>query len=257
MGAAPPVLSATTHLGDKIMNYPPLPGTASIATHFCDVLARAECAEEPYLHWKLSDVLPEMMCTGVLTLPVAPPRLGKTDGTRDTYNDSRAFFTPKMRQQFPACAVLAEALQRPEVARQFEETNDIDVEGSFLRIEYIQDIDGAWLEPHTDIPDKLFSMVIYLCTGPEAKNWGTDIYDADQKWVGQASAEFNSAVIFIPGENTWHGFDPRPIRGVRRLMEINYVRNWRDREQLAFPDRPIMLRKERTAEHLSADMKAF
>ena len=82
-------------------------------------------------------------------------------------------------------------------------------------------------------------MVIYLCTGPEAKDWGTDIYDADRKWVGRASAEFDSAVIFISGDNTWHGFDKRPIHGVRRLMEINYVQNWRDREQLAFPDRPI------------------
>jgi len=49
-------------------------------------------------------------------------------------------------------------------------------------------------------------------------------------------------VIFVPGPNTWHGFERRPIEGVRRLMEINYVRpSWRDRDQLAFPDRPITL----------------
>jgi exoribonuclease II len=49
-------------------------------------------------------------------------------------------------------------------------------------------------------------------------------------------------VIFVAGPNTWHGFDPRPIIGVRRLMEINYVRSdWRDTSQLAFPDRPIRL----------------
>ena len=49
-------------------------------------------------------------------------------------------------------------------------------------------------------------------------------------------------MIFIPGENTWHGFEPRKIVGVRRLMEINYVRpSWRSVEQLAFPDRPIKL----------------
>ena len=82
-------------------------------------------------------------------------------------------------------------------------------------------------------------MVIYLCTGPDAKDWGTDIYDPERRWVGRASAEFNSAVIFIAGPQHWHGFDPRPIDGVRRLMEINYVRDWRDRDQLAFPDRPI------------------
>ncbi|MFZ0692784.1 MAG: 2OG-Fe(II) oxygenase, partial [Alphaproteobacteria bacterium] len=33
---------------------------------------------------------------------------------------------------------------------------------------------------------------------------------------------------------------PRPIDGVRRLLEINYVSpSWRDRNQLAFPDQPI------------------
>lgn len=239
------------------MNYPPLPGAASVASHFCNALAAADRVEEPYRHWKLADVLPEMMCTGVLTLPIAPPVLGETDGTRDSYNDRRAFVTPKLRQQFPACAALAEALQRPEVARQLEQTCEIDAEGSSLRIEYIQDTDGAWLEPHCDIRDKLFSMVIYLCTGPEAKDWGTDIYDADQKWVGQASAAFNSAVIFIPGKNTWHGFDQRPIRGVRRLMEINYVQNWRDREQLAFPDQPITSRNEYEAGYPSATASAL
>jgi hypothetical protein len=84
-------------------------------------------------------------------------------------------------------------------------------------------------------------MVLYLCTGPYAKDWGTDIYDAERKWVGRSSAEFNTAVIFIAGPNTWHGFEPRPIHGVRRLMEVNYVRGWRDREQLAFPNDPIQL----------------
>ena len=133
-------------------------------------------------------------------------------------------------------------MQRPDVARLFEEVCAIKVAGGFLRMEYIQDTDGAWLEPHRDISEKLFSMVIYFCTGPEAKGWGTDIYDDQKKWIGRTSAEFNSAVIFVPGPNTWHGFERRPIDGVRRLMEINYVRpSWRDRDQLAFPDRPITL----------------
>jgi hypothetical protein len=238
------------------MTYPPLPSAMQVADHFCRALRKAHRAEQPYLHWKLADVLPEAMCTGLLTLPIAPPVLGETDGTRDTYNASRAFVTPKLREEFPASAVLADALQRPEVARQLEETVGIDAEGKFLRIEYIQDTDGAWLEPHRDIPDKLFSMVIYLCTGPEAKDWGTDIYDTDRQWVGRASADFNSAVIFIPGDDTWHGFDKRPIRGVRRLMEINYVQNWRDREQLAFPDRPVTTGKQGESDYVLPGMEA-
>lgn len=224
------------------MQYPPVPAVDAVEWQFRTALAAAGRAEWPYRHWKLQDVFPVDLCTGILTLPVAPPVLGATDGTRDSYNASRCFITPTLRRKFPTCAVLAEALQRPAVARQLAETCEIDVAGGFLRMEYIQDTDGAWLEPHRDIPEKLFSMVIYLFTGPDAAEWGTDIYDGDRRWVGRSAGQFDSATIFVPGPATWHGFDKRPIIGVRRLMEINYVRpTWRDREQLADPEHPIRL----------------
>lgn len=227
------------------MVYPPLPTIADTAQHFIGALKFSRREDNPYRHWKLREALPEKICTGVLVLPIAPPMIEECAGVRDFLdnNKKRSFFTPQLRADFPAAEVFASALQLPEVARQLSETlgND-ELEGSYLRMEYIQDTNGAWLKPHCDIYEKLFSMVIYLCTGPEAKNWGTDIYDANQKWCGRAVAEFNSAVIFIPGNATWHGFDKRPIIGVRRLLEINYVRpNWRDREQLAFPEQPIWL----------------
>ena len=221
------------------MVYPFVPPSDEIAAHFIGVLKRSRRLETPYRRWALTEVFPEALCTAILVLPIAPPVLGDTDGTRDTYNKGRAFFTPKLRADFPVVEAMSEALQRPDVARQLGETIEFDPEGKFLRIEYIQDLDGAWLEPHRDVPEKIFSMVVYLCTGPEAKDWGTDIYDDDKKWVGRSSAEFNSAAIFKAGKNTWHGYDKRPIIGVRRLMEVNYVRDWRDREQLVYPDKPI------------------
>ena len=136
------------------MAYPLTPDASAIAEHFSAALRRARRDEQPYRHWKLAEVLPESLCTGILTLPIAPPQLGKTDGTRDTYNEQRCFFTPLLRSKFPSCAALCDALQRPDVARLLAETCDIEVEGSFLRMEYIQDTDGAWLEPHRDIPRK-------------------------------------------------------------------------------------------------------
>ncbi|MGA7949628.1 MAG: hypothetical protein WCA45_05640 [Thiobacillaceae bacterium] len=229
------------------MDYLRVPEPRLIAEHFSDALRSSVRKEQPYTHWTLSAALPDELCVGVLLLPIRPPLIDECGGVRDLHdnNSKRAFFTPQLQADFPAVAAFTQAFQRSEVARQFTQTLDrpaTDIEGSYLRIEYIQDTDGAWLQPHCDIPEKLFSMVIYLCLGPEAKNWGTDIYDTDRKWVGRSSATFNSAVIFIPGKNTWHGFDKRPIIGVRRLMEINYVRpSWRDREQLSFPDRPITL----------------
>ena len=224
------------------MSFPTLPTVDEVARHFGNALREARRDDKPYRHWLLDNVLPESMCVGILTLPIAPPIIDDCHGVRDRHNDKRCFFTPTLRSRFPACAVLADAMQRPELARLFQDTCGIAVEGGYLRMEYIQDTNGAWLAPHRDIPEKLFSMVIYFCTGPDAKDWGTDIYDDQRRRVGRSAATFNSAVIFVAGPNTWHGFDKRPINGVRRLMEINYVHpSWRDRDQLCFPDRPIVV----------------
>ena len=41
-------------------------------------------------------------------------------------------------------------------------------------------------------------------------------------------------MIFIPGADTWHGFEPRPLRALRRSLIVNYVGDeWRARDQLA------------------------
>ncbi len=217
------------------------PKVDDVARHFRHALRAAHRDDSPYRHWLLSGVFPDNLCVGILMLPIAPPTIEDCGGVRDKHNDQRTFLTPSLRARFPVCSVLADALQRPEVAHSFGEICGISVRDSFLRAEYIQDTDGAWLEPHRDIREKLFSMVVYLCTGPEAKDWGTDIYDSQRQWVARTSANFNSGVIFVPGVDTWHGFDRRPINGVRRLLEVNYVSSsWRDRNQLAFPDRPIV-----------------
>ena len=224
------------------MYYPPVPAVDDIARHFRRALLDSEIVELPYRRWRLKNALPVSCCTGIITLPIAPPLLGHTDGTRGSYNDRRTFFTPTLRENFPTVQAICAALQRSDVARVLAQTLNIEVEGGCLRMEYMQDLDGMWLEPHRDIPEKLFSMVIYLFTGPDAAEWGTDIYDAEQRWVDRSVPDFNSGAVFVAGPNTWHGFDKRPILGVRRLLEINYVRaDWRAREQLAFPDEPISM----------------
>jgi hypothetical protein len=221
------------------MPFPVVPSPEAIASHFIGALQRSVRLETPYRRWALTDSFPEALSAAVALLPIVPPMLGATDGTRDAYNARRTFFTPKLRSEYPTCENLCQALMRPDVARQLSQTLEFDADGTFVRVEYIQDTDGMWLEPHRDVPEKIFSMVLYLCTGPHTKDWGTDIYDDNKQWVGRSSSEFNTSAIFKAGRNTWHGFDKRPIIGVRRLMEINYVRDWRDRDQLSFPDTPV------------------
>ena len=217
-----------------------LPDADAIARHFRRALLDATRHESPYRRWSLVDVLPEAVSMNLISLPIVPLQIDDCHGVRDTDNSRRTFFTPALQADFPVCALLAQALQRPEVAHLMGKTCGFDATGSYLRMEYMQDIDGAWLEPHRDIPEKLCSMVIYLCTGPHARDWGTDIYDEERRRIGRSSGEFNTGTIFVAGPNTWHGFEKRKIVGIRRLMEINYVHpRWRDRNQLSFPDQPI------------------
>ena len=93
-----------------------------------------------------------------------------------------------------------------------------------------------WLEPHTDIPAKRFTMLIYLSDDPALENCGTDIYDAtrDHVLVHTATYKFNGGLIFVPGSDTWHGFSRREIKGNRKSLIINYVGSeWRDKWELA------------------------
>ena len=121
-----------------------------------------------------------------------------------------------------------------------EKVFDTDLKGTYLRVEFAQDIDGFWLEPHTDLGVKVFTMLLYLSKDPSHTDLGTDIYDGEKRHVGRSPFTPNAAMVFIPGSNTYHGFEKRPIKGVRTSLIINYVTNeWRAREQLSFPEAPI------------------
>jgi len=210
------------------------------AVHLTRALERAARGEIPYRHWLLDDVLPSAVSTALAALPLQPPPLGDTLGRRETHNAARIFVTPESRTRFAVCAELAAALQAPDTIARFERCCGVSLAGSYLRVEYCLDTGGFWLEPHTDIGAKLFTFLIYLSDHPDAANWGTDILDADHHLVMRAPASFNRGLIFVPANNTWHGFAPRPINGVRRSLIVNYVvPDWRSRHELAFPDVPI------------------
>jgi hypothetical protein len=203
-------------------------------------LDAARVAADPFRHWLLRDVLPEATGDAIAALPFAPTAIADTAGKRETHNSSRVFFSPENRDRFPVCRDVAALLQDPAIVAKLQAVCGVPLGGSYLRIEYCQDSDGFWLEPHTDISAKLFTMLVYLSHDLAAADWGTDIYDADLNPVGAAPGDFNRGLIFIPGSDTWHGFRKRPIVGVRRSIIVNYVRDdWRSRHELAFPDQSV------------------
>ncbi len=105
-----------------------------------------------------------------------------------------------------------------------------------LRIEYCQDAPGFWLEPHTDIAVKRFTMLVYLLDDAALKLAGTDIHEGPPDYAYVATAPYgrNLGVIFIPGSNTWHGVGHHPLKALRKSIIINYVApDWRDTFELA------------------------
>ena len=210
------------------------------ATHICQALERAARGEAPYRHWLLDDVLPSAVAAALAALPLQAPPIGDTLGRRETHNAARIFVNPESRARFSVCAELAAALQAPGTIARFEQCCGVSLAGSYLRVEYCLDAGGFWLEPHTDIGAKLFTFLIYLSDHPDAADWGTDILDADHRLAMRAPADFNRGLIFVPAADTWHGFAPRRIDGVRRSLIVNYVvPEWRSRHELAFPEAPI------------------
>jgi hypothetical protein len=196
--------------------------------------------DAPYPHWFLSHCLPEDALDAVLALPFEAPPLDGISGKRELHNNTRKYFDQENMGRFPVCKAFSDAFQSKPVTDLIEMHFATSLDGSYLRVELAQDTDGFWLEPHTDLGVKLFTMLLYTSMEPSHADLGTDIYDEEKRHVGRSPFESNGALVFVPSGITYHGFERRKIEGVRKSVIINYVTNeWRAREQLAFPDQPI------------------
>ena len=220
-------------------------GWTSDATgqHLIGAFDRAKGADAPYRHWLLEDCLPAGDLREVLALPFPAPGLEGVSGTREAHNATRKYFDVENQAAYPCVNRIAAAFQSAPVTTHIERTFGVSLAGNYLRIEFAQDIDGFWLVPHTDIGVKVFTFLLYLSPDPDHAELGTDIYDAEKKWVGRSPFASNAGMIFIPSNISYHGFEARPIKGVRKSLIVNYVTNdWRAREQLAYPTTPIPAR---------------
>jgi hypothetical protein len=214
--------------------------TNDVVKSLSESFAAAKRTDKPYAHWQLANCLPADTAEEVVGLPFQAPSLDGVSGKRELHNNTRTYFDAANQDRFPVVKKVADALQDRRTTAMVERQFGISLQGSYLRIEYAMDIDGFWLEPHTDLGVKLFTFLLYLPTGAAQTDLGTDIYDTDKIWVGRSRFEYNGALVFVPSNNTFHGFEKRAIAGVRKSVIVNYVTNeWRAREQLAFPNSPI------------------
>ena len=214
--------------------------TDDVVTTLTRSFAGARKSATPYPNWVLDKCLPDDVAAAVTELPFPAPALGGISGKREVHNATRKYFDAENMAAYPVCNTVNSALQDRRVITAIENTFATNLKGTYLRVEFAQDTDGFWLEPHTDLGVKSFTFLLYLSTNPQHADLGTDIYDNDKKHVGRSPFQPNGAFIFVPSNNTYHGFEPRRIDGVRKSLVINYVTNeWRAREQLAYPNTPI------------------
>ncbi len=203
--------------------------------------------ERPFRHWLVSYVLPPRLYAGMRDFDLVQAMPADGSGRRESANATRIFFTPEVRAASDKADQVAGAFQAPETIDLIQEMTGADLEGAHLRIEYCVDTAGFWLEPHTDIAVKRFTMLVYLSDCPGSEAWGTDLLDAAGNLASRAKAWPDSGVIFIPAGDTWHGFAERPIEGERRSLIINYVGpEWRAGEELCFPDHPVTALRSRS-----------
>jgi hypothetical protein len=206
---------------------------------FAESLRTAVVSETPYRHWLLRNVLPVDLAASMDALPFAPPPLDGVSGSREIHNNTRRYVDAAAVAERPCCRSLADAFQHPDTVAIIEDVTGARLGGCCLRIEYAQDTDGFWLQPHTDLGVKKFTLLYYL--GPDGHtDLGTDVYADAKTWSHRAPFDCGGALAFVPSDRTWHGFEPRPIPVVRKSLIINYVTEaWMAREQLAYPDRPV------------------
>lgn len=202
-------------------------------------VANAERRTAPYTNWRMHDVFTEDVARALAELPFHAVDLHGVSGRRELHNDQRSYFALDVLDRHPVARQVAETFQSPQVVQAIMDNTGAKLAGTYLRIEYAVDISGFWLEPHTDLGVKSYTMLYQLGTEGQ-EDLGTDVYLDKETWAERVPFGWNSALVFVPSDRTWHGFEARKIKTPRRSVIINYVTDeWRAREQLAFPTEPV------------------
>jgi hypothetical protein len=218
-------------------------GTATVSNRTEDAilasLAAAERRETPYRNWRVAELFPDDVAEALAALPFAAVDLHGVSGRRELHNDQRSYFAGEVLDRHPVAREVAEAFQSPRIVQAIMDGTGARLPGCYLRIEYAVDVSGFWLEPHTDLGVKTYTMLYQLGRDGQ-EELGTDVYANKETWVERVPFGWNNAFVFVPSSDTWHGFEARRIAAPRRSVIINYVTDeWRAREQLAFPKAPV------------------
>jgi hypothetical protein len=203
----------------------------------------------PYPHMVLDEFLDRGMFSDLMAADLTP--LLRRRNSSDTGSEAKRFnfdlFAPPPEVALPsAFAGLRDVLQHPTLGRMLLKVFGPLISGRFageippvvLGAEVIEDRTNYELPPHTDIAIKLITVLFYLADEDADPQLGTEIYAPRSEFhkpdpnvprhqrssfVRVATVPYrpNTALIFAPGTNTFHGVGP--VEGpevTRRLVQF-------------------------------------
>jgi len=201
-------------------------------------LGVARTSAFPYPHWLLAEILPLDLVWSLAALPFAPPPTALLGCARPP-TGRVTFFTPRETEAFAACRLVAETFQSAAAVASIGRATGTRLGDCRLRLALTQEVDGHQSPPHTRQHEARFTLTVALDAGGQ-RNLGPDVYFEGGDWAAQAPWTPGRALAFAPSARSWHGFEPRMIREVRKSLVVDYVPATRaTAAELAFPDLPV------------------
>jgi len=203
-----------------------------VNTKLLEALKNSRMNDNPWEHFTFEGALTDEQIDEIRNASITRDGV-LHDGTRSGYKEGvekqnhklREYITKDNYHRYPELTKFINEMRGKEVREAIAQMvkNENNFEGSFVRLEVLNDVEGFWLKPHCDIPEKLISSLIYVNKTAENINLGTDLYNENLELVKTVPFWNNLGYIFA-GPNKWHGMDEgKNIKVERRGIQLNYV----------------------------------
>lgn len=179
-----------------------------------------QCEDNPFKHYTFTDFFCEKELADIDNIKLNN-HSASLDGARTT-NNNRFFVDKENMNDSSVLKRVVDFFLRDEIIDMFEQECERVIRGNYLRVEFIEDREKSWLEPHVDISEKIMSFLVYLNNTNENEDIGTALYDNNKNFVKTVPYINNTGFYFYPAENTWHGLESVKIKERRRAVMVNY-----------------------------------
>lgn len=179
-----------------------------------------QCSSDPFNHYTFTDFFCDRELADIASIKLQS-HSASLDGARTT-NSNRFFVDKENMWSNSALNRIVDFFLRDDIILMFEQESGKTIRGNYLRVEFIEDKEKSWLEPHVDINEKIMSFLVYLNNTDESESIGTTLYNKDKEYIKTVPYINNQGFYFYPGDDTWHGLESVDIKERRRAVMVNY-----------------------------------